>query len=361
MLVNAAEFLSFLGKLRSREIGDYDEIIVPLDSGQPDNSGATYWKHLTDQTRPSEIHLDGFRPVDPLKILFYAFREQVLNKNYESRKRIIAGVKACDLKGLQLLDRAMLNDEFIDPAYKHWRDTTLIISSDCTDFASTCHCTLIEGQPFPETGFDINLSKLDDAYWLAAGSEHGEALLDLLRKHVNVQERSDARRQQVQENRKSVKAQLQKHNELYQRSGAYEHLKATGMDAWKDASESCIGCGACTNICPTCYCLILNDESTSEQFLKERSYDSCQYNGYARVAGGASPRPEMTERFRHRYLCKLVYMNSNFGIPGCTGCGRCSDACAGKIEFREVVQRILEQSPVGDRESKTINTEVDHA
>jgi len=49
----------------------------------------------------------------------------------------------------------------------------------------------------------------------------------------------------------------------------------------------------------------------------------------------------MDERFRHRYLCKLVSMKAEFGSLGCTGCGRCTEACAGGIDFREVVHRLM--------------------
>jgi len=62
--------------------------------------------------------------------------------------------------------------------------------------------------------------------------------------------------------------------------------------------------------------------------------------GYARVAGGGSPRHKMTERFRNRYLCKFDYMNHNFGEIGCTGCGRCTEACTAQIDFRKAVKNI---------------------
>jgi ferredoxin len=133
-------------------------------------------------------------------------------------------------------------------------------------------------------------------------------------------------------------------NAPFLRAQEYDGLKLSSQDLWKDTAKTCVGCGACTNICPTCYCLILNDESESEEFYKVRSYDSCQWHGYARVAAGASPRPFIHERFRNRYLCKFLFMKSNFGRLGCTGCGRCTDACPGEIEFRAVVQSMTEKT-----------------
>jgi formate hydrogenlyase subunit 6/NADH:ubiquinone oxidoreductase subunit I len=123
----------------------------------------------------------------------------------------------------------------------------------------------------------------------------------------------------------------------YKISDISENLRNVPEPPWLDESYNCIGCGACTGICPTCYCLILNDESENGSFKKVKSYDSCQFNGYAKVAGGGTPRPNMVQRFRNRYLCKLDFMKSNFGKFGCIGCGRCSEACSAQIDFMEVV------------------------
>ena len=76
-----------------------------------------------------------------------------------------------------------------------------------------------------------------------------------------------------------------------------------------------------------------------------RSYDSCQLNGYARVAGGASPREDITKRFRNRYLCKLCYMQTNFNTLGCVGCGRCIDACPAGIDYNRVVKSLVGGNP----------------
>ena len=148
----------------------------------------------------------------------------------------------------------------------------------------------------------------------------------------------------IKKQREELSELLFTQNMGYDRPEEYNNLRLAKSERWSEKSHECIGCGACTNICPTCYCLILNDESTEQEFVKVRSYDSCQLHGYARVAGGASPRPKMTERFRNRYLCKFCYMQSNFQSIGCTGCGRCIDACPAGIDFREVVHSIDNKS-----------------
>ena len=76
-------------------------------------------------------------------------------------------------------------------------------------------------------------------------------------------------------------------------------------------------------------------------FARMKYQDSCQLSGYARVAGGASPRHELYERFRNRYYCKYEYRPDSIGLVACTGCGRCIDACQGKIDKRDVLQEVI--------------------
>lgn len=338
MLVKLEEFWLLLKKITSG-LGKYDEVITAYNDNpeQKDNS-VYYFKHYT-----SEINhrLNGYRTVDPVKILFYLSREKVYPFVQNIRKRVIVGVKACDLRALQLLDKAMLLSGFVDPAYKHWRENTLIISSDCDFFHETCSCNLVNGKPYPETGFDLNLSLIDDYYYIQIGSEKGKEFIDLIKNEITVLESTDAEKQVVTSNRQNALNKLIEKNKHLINFGRYSEFRKVKFETWIDESKECVGCGACTNICPTCYCLILNDEAVKqEEFVKVRSYDSCQWYGYARVAGGGTPRPKMYERFRHRYLCKFDYMHKNFNEIGCTGCGRCTEACPAKIDFREVVKTV---------------------
>lgn len=335
MLVNILSFHSFLLNLKD-SYNSFNQIIIPYRARSDDEKSF----HFSNSQQNNNVELNYFRTIDPLKILFYLFREQVYPVKENNKKRIIIGVKACDLKALHLIDKALLKSEFEDPAYKLWRDNTLIISSDCDYLHETCSCNLVGGHPYAENGFDLNISLLDDNYLIQIGSERGKEFVELMKKEISVSESDSSHLEKVKSNRAKVFNQLVEKNNNLSHSDNYAEFRKVEHKNWEDASKDCIGCGACTNICPTCYCLILNDEGKGKDFIKVRSYDSCQWYGYARVAGGGTPRPKMTERFRNRYLCKFDYMYKNFGEYGCTGCGRCTEACAAKIDFREVVKKI---------------------
>ncbi len=343
MIVKSEDLFAFFHKLAAGEIGAFHNVWLPFKSSNLEN-GEYFFTSLAEADEDTDSSIDGYRTVDPVKTFFYRFREHVLPAEYPSGKQLVAGVKACDLQALILMDRALINEEFVDPAYKHWRESVTVVSADCTDFAPSCHCILLNGMPYPEKGYDVNLSRIDDSYLVTTGSGKGEDFVALLKKETPWEEATPEHRDRVNQRRQEMVNRLHEANQSYFRSDAYEDLRAADMEHWEEESTSCVGCGACTNICPTCYCLILNDETTAEQFIKVRSYDSCQLFGYARVAGGGTPRPEMTQRFRHRYLCKFTLMPGDFDMLGCTGCGRCVDACPGNIDIRSVLKNIMDRS-----------------
>jgi len=50
----------------------------------------------------------------------------------------------------------------------------------------------------------------------------------------------------------------------------------------------------------------------------------------------ATPRPELRQRFENRILHKFVWFPENMGCLGCVGCGRCTDACLGERDLRQL-------------------------
>ena len=338
MLIGKEEFHRFIEQCAEEGLGGFDQVILPKQKG---DEGV----FLVNFAEEGDLALTSYRAHDPLRSLFYFYREQVFPFQEEPVRRLIVGAKACDLRALNLLDKALINEDFIDPAYKSWRDNTYIISADCEEIGPTCHCTLMDGKPYAEDFFDINLASYGQRYLMEIATEQGEELLELIKRVSPLDKAGETTRERVQKNRQQIVAELEEQNRQYDYDPGYERMRQVAQEHWNASQEDCVGCGACTNICPTCYCLILNDESVAENFIKVRSMDSCQLHGYATMAGGDTPRPKMRDRFRNRYLCKFDYMQKNFTEYGCVGCGRCIDACPGEIDLREVVAHIL-ASPI---------------
>ena len=54
-----------------------------------------------------------------------------------------------------------------------------------------------------------------------------------------------------------------------------------------------------------------------------------------------APRPTQVERFRQRFLHKLVYFpDNNDGVFGCVGCGRCLQKCPIHMNIVKVINTL---------------------
>ena len=288
----------------------------------------------------SEIIYGGARLTEPLKSFIYPSRQKVSPAVPSlDKKAIILGVKACDLRALSILDGIFLDPELTDPFYQKIREDTILISDDCTEPRESCFCTLLGDSPFPEKTFDFNLSLLDEGRLVEVGSDKGKALLEEY--NLTMQPATEEQLKLRQKKRQETIKKLEEKNRDFRFPQDARTLVEGRYDSptWTEFSQDCVSCGACTNICPACNCFLLA-EASAKLGEKERFWDSCQYTGYARVAGGANPRSKLMERFRNRFYCKFEYKPKNFNLLSCTGCGRCIEACQGKIDIREVLTKV---------------------
>ncbi len=177
MVINKKSFFSYLFRISQEK--SY-KVFVPEQGFFNVNKSPTYFFSKIKNSTINDVN--KYRTIDPVKILFYLFRERVYPVEHRSEKRILVGVKACDLNALLLLDKALTESGFVDPAYKQWRDNTLIISSDCYEIHETCSCNLVDSVPYPTRGYDINISSIENELILEVGSDRGSNFLAELSK-----------------------------------------------------------------------------------------------------------------------------------------------------------------------------------
>lgn len=292
---------------------------------------------------PSEWALDKIRPVEPLKQFFMKFKEVVARPgasfNKSSPSQVIVGGKACDLRAIEVYDKVFLEGEFSDPFYKERRDKTILISADCPEPEDTCFCTLVGIQPYPLNGFDLNLSTIEKGYLIEVGSEKGASLIKSIR--TLFQPASSEQLKERDEKRADATKKLKEINpQEFDPQLSKRVLDQTDMKFWSREATTCVECCACLHICPTCYCFLLYDQPHDGASERIRVWDTCYYAAYARVGGGANPRPDFVQRFRNRFLCKYSYFHQYYGFSACSGCGRCINGCTAKIDIREVLWRV---------------------
>ncbi len=254
----------------------------------------------------------------------------------------VFGLKSCDVRSLDILDRVFTEEPFEDPLYLARRQQMLVITSDCTEPAETCFCNIMHGQPHADSGFDLNLSPVRQGYLVDIGTKKGQALVDRLPQLF--QEAGPEAQQQREAHRAHAQAILAEQNRhLHLDNPLADMMESTQDNAvFNEQAETCVECQACTRVCPTCHCFYLYDGKREDYFHKLKMWDSCMRFSYARVAGGANPRHTLGDRLRHRLMHKFSYFAQRYGVDMCVGCGRCVDAEAGAVDIRVVISRINE-------------------
>ncbi|MFC1809168.1 4Fe-4S dicluster domain-containing protein [Candidatus Omnitrophota bacterium] len=296
-----------------------------------------------------DVIVGEVRTFEPLKAFFSLARELVAEGFKEevsqdkTKPLAILGVKACDLKGFKVQDFVFTNADLPDPFYVKNREANLVISADCTCVIETCFCVAAQVTPFPQENFDINFSELNDVFLIEVGSEKGQKIVDM---HPSLF--TEASKEMLDE-REALRAKVvgaveeNIQNNAVPMNTSFKGIieKNYESELWEDEAKTCVECGACNTICPTCHCFLLYDQKDKDKMARLRVWDSCMVKDFARVAGGANPRARLWMRLRNRFEKKFDFFPKVSGIYACTGCGRCISACPAKIDIRKVLQRLV--------------------
>ncbi len=265
---------------------------------------------------------------------------EVIDPRTENEDFVLFGVRACDARSFSILDRVFLADP-VDTYYENRRKHGTIVTLACTMPEETCFCTTFGIDPTEPAG-DVSAWKTETDLMLRANTEKGEALLAKLDALL-----SDGGETEVEAQKEQTKKVL-----------ALLPLKDLSTDAfkgdvmktmfssekWKSLSEACLGCGTCTYVCPTCQCYDIRDFDTGHGIKRFRCWDSCMYSDFTMMSAG-QPRLTQLERFRQRFMHKLVYFPmNNEGITGCVGCGRCLSKCPISMNIVKVLKALEEEN-----------------
>jgi sulfhydrogenase subunit beta (sulfur reductase) len=276
------------------------------------------------------------KPATSLKNFFLPVKENVTTPRDQEKPRIIMGVPNCDIEGLNLLDEIYLDKDYTDIFFSNRRKQTVLISSDCFSIQEHCHCLSYDVKPYSSKTADLSITELDGMIIFRTLNTRGDEFVNMIPGVATLKESSSLTA--IEGKHKEIEVLLSDSNRNlpdYKSSG--KRVASAGQEIWKRYSSDCVSCGACTAICPTCTCFLLIDKPG---FEKVRQMDACQYPGFERVAGGEDALYELPVRFRNRYMCKYFWKPGKFKSLACTGCGRCIEACIGKISKNELFMEL---------------------
>ncbi len=249
---------------------------------------------------------------------------------------LVFGSRPCDTLSITYMDEIFSkeNKGYEDPYYMNRRKDSIIISLACNEPCSTCFCTSVGGGPAATTGADVLATVLNGELLLHGVSEEGKGFLG---KHKDLVKEADKTQIEKAENlAQEAEAAMEKID--FDKWDLKKKMDAAFDDKdWQRMSQNCIGCGACTYLCPTCHCFDIADEQRMYKGKRIRTWDSCQYAQFTKHASGHNPRENKTQRLRQRFMHKFSYTVENNDDIFCVGCGRCIIHCPVNIDIREFI------------------------
>ena len=320
-----------LGRWLSSLLKEY-EVIAPVK----ESDGSVFFRVIKSE---DEVCMDFSNTVLSPKEFFiprsqtiFEFSgDDISTEGIDNKKRILFGVRPCDVNSLAILDE-VYTGEICDPYYKARRENTLIISLGCNDPGDCCFCKPAGGSPYL-CDSDIKLTDLGDKYLIETGN--GKNNIKILNNTGIFKEASG-------DDIKLGELKAKQADDKF--TGNFDLDKLNNIKKFNDKFldeqvRKCIGCALCTYICPTCTCFDVSDEAmiSQQKGRRVKSWDSCMLPSFTLLAGGENPRAKKSERFKQRIYHKFKYHLENYGKIACVGCGRCIKKCPVNIDVRYVV------------------------
>ena len=328
-----------------RLIAGGQELIAPLENGGQVNFGV--WNE------DAQVNLDVLKSVKSPKDAFFPQSENLYSCSREGKKIsitpeelksqpfVVFGMKACDVRGVEILDKVFLADP-VDTFYEARRKHGTIVALACHEPEETCFCKVF-GIDCAEPAADVAMWKIEGGYAWKALTEKGEALTALA---ADALEEDEAAEQAVEQEKRQIRRIVEKL--------PYSGLSLEGWNGdaltekfnsplWDELYKPCLACGTCTFVCPTCQCYDIKDYDTGHGIQRYRCWDSCMYSDFTMMAHGNN-RTSQLQRFRQRFMHKLVYFPANNdGLYSCVGCGRCVEKCPSALNIVKVIKTFAEK------------------
>lgn len=249
------------------------------------------------------------------------------------RSYAFIGVRACELAAIDVQDRVLLGERFIDSHYQALRERVFIVAVSCVSAAPTCFCASMNTGPKARGG-DLIMTEVvtDDRHHfiVEASSPRGQAVLA----RVDHRPASEAEQEQALAHEKRAVDQMKRSINTHRLRELV--LAAQGHPRWNEIAERCLGCTNCTMVCPTCFCSTVEDtiDITGKQAERHRKLDSCFNREFTYLHGGPV-RDSLASRYRQWFTHKLSTWHDQFDTSGCVGCGRCITWCPVGIDITE--------------------------
>jgi len=297
------------------------------------------FEYKKDIEKPDIVNIDLKTPLSIKDISNDSNKKEI-----DSDRKIIFGIKPCDILAVKRMDKFFKKGDYKDPYYIKRRKGSIFISIGCDNPYPDCFCKLVGGHPFNFEYADIGMVKVDDGYAVIKLSDRVKWLIKEYNEFFEKEDLFDKYQDKIDEIISNSVKKISTSNYLSDISIEKIHFtmeKAFNLDIWKEITRNCISCAACTYVCPTCFCFSIGDEQRDLKGERYRAWDYCMNYYYNLEASGHNPRANIYQRYRNKANCKYNYNFKRYGNIFCVGCGRCIEVCPVGIDIREVVDTVL--------------------
>jgi ferredoxin len=272
---------------------------------------------------------------------------EIVENKSEIPKRAFIGVRACEIEAIQIQDKILLEGPYKDTDYERRRQDILIVAVNCVRPGGTCFCASMGTGPRATKGFDLALTEIVEdsrhCFLIESGTNTGEKILKNLKGR-------EASKDEIEAADRLMKEAENKMGRHVDTAGVKELLYRNFENSrWEVVAQRCLNCGNCTLVCPTCFCINIEDISSLEADSAQRlrKWDSCFTLDHSYIYGG-SVRTSAKARYRQWLTHKLASWIDQFGMSGCVGCGRCITWCPVGIDLTEEIRAIRESEGKGE-------------
>lgn len=270
----------------------------------------------------------------PLAVFFPQVETKFVYRNGQLHKPptaemplLVAGLSPADLRCLAFVDR-FFAEQYADDLYLGKRRSAIVIGISGYSGAN--------GEFFPPAGglCDLELVAEPDQFIACAYSAAGCELLEQL---------EGERVESLGQLAEATNEDFQQFEQTVRRAAELLQAGKVPESFWDQIAQRCIACTGCNLVCPTCTCFDVHDWKCGLASQRDRLWDSCQLEGFAREAGGFNPMPTEAHRTCRRIHHKLVADPRRWGVITCFFCGRCDQVCPTGIGIHAVCRQIVEQ------------------
>ena len=192
---------------------------------------------------------------------------EVIDIRKESEDFVIFGVRACDARSFTILDKVYLVDP-VDTFYQTRREHGTVVTMACTRPAETCFCQTFGIDPTEPEG-DVSCWSDGSYYYFRANTDKGQKLLDSLSSLL--EDGDTAALDETKAKTKEILSKLPLAKVSTENFGGDKLNEYFRSEKWGELSESCLGCGTCTFVCPTCQCYDIRDFDTGHGIQRFRT------------------------------------------------------------------------------------------